>query len=346
MPFADVPPELVAVQSYIARSLHTVQDLLEHELTSDLPPVVKLTDHVEKYRGKMIRPVLCAVFGLACDVDRRGMSAAELDACELPSRHASIAAVCELVHLATLVHDDVLDEAAIRRKSSTVNKLHGNETAVILGDYLFSAAFHLAAGLESQTASRMVAQVGMTLCSGELLQLWHREDFSLDEATYFEIVSRKTASLIAASCKFGAMFSGGTPEQIAAAETYGRLLGIAFQIQDDLLDLTGEERIVGKSVSKDLEKGKLTLPLIHHLRAASPMERGKTLLVLATASDRTEQAASELRRALASTGSIEFAKAKAESLVSEAVMAVCTLPPSPARQMLEEMARVAVTRAY
>ena len=342
----DVPDDLVSVQSFIVRSLHRVQDRLEHQLTSDIPPVVKLTEHVEKYRGKMIRPVLCSLMGLACGADAATMTAADIESRELSERHTIIAGVCELVHLATLVHDDILDEADIRRKSVTVNRLHGNETAVILGDYLFSAAFHLCSQLDSSEAPLAIAQTGMTLCSGELLQLWHREDFSLDEPTYYEIVRRKTASLIAAACKFGARFADASPEVVLAAERYGEMLGIAFQIQDDLLDLTGDQRIVGKSVTKDLEKGKLTLPLIHHLRVVTPEIRGQTLAILEIAEKDTEKSATELRRLLAASGSIQYAKDAANSLVDQAIVQLDAIAKSPARKMLEILANAAVARAY
>ncbi len=342
----DLPDELAPIQSFLVRSLHLVQDRLEAELTSDIPPVVKLTEHVERYRGKMIRPVLCSLMGLASRADAATLTAQQIETLEISDRHVIIAGVCEMVHLATLVHDDVLDEADVRRKSQTVNRMHGNETAVILGDYLFSAAFRLCSRLDTSEAPLAIANVGMTLCSGELLQLWHREDFSLDEPTYYEIVKRKTASLIAAACRFGARFSGAPKNAVLAAERYGELLGIAFQIQDDLLDLTGDQRIVGKSVTKDLEKGKLTLPLIHHLRVVSPEIRGTTLKLLESADVDTAAAAAELRRLLAASGSIEFARTEAVALVDKAIAQLAILPPSPARQMLEILAGAAVARTH
>lgn len=342
----DVPSELIPIQSFILRSLHRVQDRLEAELISDLPPVVKLTEHVEKYRGKMIRPVLCCLMGLATRPDVASLTAEQTENLTLSDRHTGIAGVCELVHLATLVHDDILDEADVRRKNATVNRLHGNETAVILGDYLFSAAYHLCSTLGSAEASAAIAKVGMTLCSGELLQLWHREDFSLDEPTYDEIVTRKTASLISAACKFGARFSDAPAPMVSAAATYGELLGIAFQIQDDLLDLTGEERIVGKSVAKDLEKGKLTLPLIRHLRAASPELRGQTLELLRSATADPAATARALRAMLTASGSIDHAKARADSLVDQAIAAIEVFPASPAKAMLRILAGAAVNRNH
>lgn len=339
----DIPPDLEHVQSCIFRFLTRVQDRLESQLASDLPPVQQLTRHVERYRGKMIRPTLVALCGLAVEPKARG---GDISTFELSDAHVTIAAVCEMVHLATLVHDDVLDEADARRRTRTVNSLHGNETAVILGDYLFSAAFALCATLERQEASLAIAQVGMTLCAGELVQLHHRDDFSLDEATYFEIIDKKTASLISTACRFGAKFSNTDSPTVARLQTFGTKLGIAFQIQDDLLDLTGDELTVGKSVGKDVEKGKMTLPLIHHLVTSTPAQRGATLAMLADSSRSGVVRARELVSSLNSTQSVAHAQQVAERLVAEARSALGQLPDSPAKAMLSLMADSVVSRSF
>ena len=339
----DIPPDLEHVQSCVFRFLTRVQDRLEAQLASDLPPVQQLTRHVERYRGKMIRPTLVALCGLAVEQQARG---GDISGFELSDAHVTIAAVCEMVHLATLVHDDVLDEADARRRTRTVNSLHGNETAVILGDYLFSAAYALCATLETQEASLAVAQVGMTLCAGELVQLHHRDDFSLDEATYFEIIDKKTASLIATACRFGARFSNADAATVLRLQTFGTKLGIAFQIQDDLLDLTGDESTVGKSVGKDVEKGKMTLPLIHHLVTSSAAQRGRTLAMLADSSRTGVARARELVTSLHATDSVTHARTVAESLVADARSALNALHDSPAKSMLALMAETVVNRSF
>ena len=267
--------------------------------------------------------------------------------------------------MATLVHDDVLDEADIRRQGATVNRLRGNEAAVVLGDYVFSAAFRLCSTLDSQQAALLIGQTGMTLCAGELLQLHHRENFSIDEPTYFEIVRRKTGSLIAIACKLGAMQSLGVPRRSPAGSGYdhaprgddscsatldlptrfeqiGMNLGVAFQIQDDLLDLTGDQGVVGKPLRKDAELGKLTLPVIHHLDAATPQRRGQTLHLL---EDFGPAAAKKLLEALDSTRSLDHAHAKARELVAAAKALLKDLPDSPAKATLMAMADQVVSRA-
>ncbi|MFN9131438.1 MAG: polyprenyl synthetase family protein [Phycisphaerales bacterium] len=343
----DIPADLSPLQDHLAGSLSLVERRVADALRSDLPAVHSLCRHVARYHGKMIRPALTILSALAAGQAAQPHASVATDPhTPTPDPILVVATVCEMVHLATLVHDDVLDTADTRRGQGTINALHGNEAAVILGDYLFSAAFHLCSSLGDKDTSQSIASVGMTLCAGELLQNAHRHDLSLDEATYFGIVERKTASLIAAACRLGAKHAGAPANLVAALERFGLRLGVAFQIQDDLLDLTGDQRIVGKSLLKDLEKGKLTLPMIHHLTTADAVQRGRTLLLLEDAADRASDTAEALRRALESTRSIAHARTVAETLVREAREALGQCPPSPARRMMELMADAVVTRAF
>lgn len=323
----------------MGEGLQRVEERFDRQLQSDLPPVERLVGHVEHYRGKMLRPTLVLASGLAGAPERRHLTEA----------HVTVAAVCEMVHMATLVHDDVLDDADTRRRGHTVNRLHGNEAAVILGDYLIAGAYHLCAQLDSQAAALLIGQVSMTMCAGELLQLSHRGDRALDEATYFEIVERKTAALVGAACRLGAWCSGAGDEVCLRLERFGRRIGVAFQIQDDLLDLVGREAVVGKSVGKDLEKGKLTLPVIHHLAASDPRERGRSLLALREASeggDRSRGAAATLRAAIEFTGSIDYSRETARALVEQGKAELGSLSASPARAYLLAMADAVVDRSH
>lgn len=373
----DIPPHLEPVQELLGRSLARVEEVFNGAIASDLPPVKALCEHVERYRGKMLRPALVVLCGLAAGGEagktrngEGGGSALSAQHSALPLEdHFVIAAVCEMIHMATLVHDDVLDDADTRRGGRTVNGLHGNEAAVILGDYLFSAAYRLCATLDrdggrgGQRAALLIGQTGMTLCAGELLQLAHRGDLSLDEPTYFEIVDRKTASLIAAACRLGALTTLDLVEGLGEAEReriagrfaeFGRLLGIAFQIQDDLLDLAGNQATVGKPLGRDAELGKVTLPVIHHLSVASAEQRGRTLLMLESAGARgageggTEEG--EMLAALEATGSLKHARQTARTLVTDAKRALMDadsgVPESPAKRFLLTMADAVVDRAF
>jgi octaprenyl-diphosphate synthase len=347
--FLPTSRESEALQECLGGAIARVDARLRAQLKSDLPPVQRLLDHVERYHGKMVRPYVAILSGLAADARLADADPASI---RVSDAHVTVAGVCELIHLATLVHDDVLDDADTRRQSPTVNALRGNEAAVILGDYLFSAAYHLCSQLDSQETALDIAQVGMTLCAGELLQLHHRENFSLDEATYYTIVERKTASLIAAACRLGARHAGADP---AFADRFGRFgmsIGVAFQIQDDLLDLTGDQAVVGKSLGKDLEKGKLTLPLIHHLATATPTDRARTLALLADAAGSGGSPSAAQRRgtamaaALRSTGSINHARTTAERFVADAKGALAPLHDSPAKRLMLSMADAVVSRDF
>jgi octaprenyl-diphosphate synthase len=348
----DLPTGLLPLQRFVVDALGRVERRFDAQLRSDLLPVRRLCQHVERYRGKMLRPMLVVLCGLATEgayAEGRG----DDDAFDISEEHVSLAAVCEMIHMATLVHDDVLDEADTRRRGATVNRLHGNETAVILGDYLFSAAYHLCSGVPGaagREAALLIGKTGMTLCAGELLQLHHRDNFSLDEQTYFEIVERKTGSLIAAACRLGSLHSlpmaaagSDLPERLAK---FGMKLGVAFQIQDDLLDLTGTQSVVGKSVGKDFELGKLTLPMIHHLANAAVEDRAATLGILSGHARDGGHAPARLVAALEGTGSIAYARAAAKELVDEAKALIAGIGDSAAKRMLMVMADAVVDRAF
>ncbi len=350
IPFLDLPKQCLPVAEAVHAALERVTQRFDRQLESDLPPVARLVRHVEHYRGKMLRPMLTLVSGLATATPPPSASPRPSIAPTLTDAHTTLAAVCEMIHMATLVHDDVLDDADTRRKGDTVNRLHGNETAVILGDYLIASSYHLCSQLNRPEVSLRVAHVAMTLCAGELLQLSHREDFSLDEPTYFEIIERKTASLIALACRLGAAASDAAEDTCARLDRFGRAVGMAFQIQDDILDLTGRAATLGKPVGKDLEKGKLTLPLIHHLAHAAPAQRGASLRLLERAakaqpSEDSRAAATDLVRAVEGTHSLAHARHVAHDFVARAKDELAPLPPTPAKDLLLILAEAAIGRS-
>lgn len=344
----DIPEHLLALQELILESLLRVESRFDAQLASDLPPVDDMCAHVERYRGKMLRPTLVILCGAAVREDLAERLAGRAFSVVATEEHVAAGAVCEMVHMATLVHDDVLDEAEIRRRGATVNTLRGNEMAVILGDYLIASAYELCSTFPSTMPARIVGRASTVMCAGELLQLHHRENASLDERTYFEILERKTAALIGAACELGAMatlgFDRAEDPRVLAVGAFGRSLGVAFQIQDDLLDLMGDEDVVGKSVRKDLEKGKLTFPLIHHLAHADATTRGRTLRLIASPT-RTDDAR-VLRELLESTGSLDATREAARTLVERAKDALAPLPAGPGREMLSLMADAVIDRAF
>jgi octaprenyl-diphosphate synthase len=313
----------------IADELGFVRRVFDDELASEYSFVDRLCDRVRSYRGKMLRPALLLLAGKASG--------------ELCGSHRTLAAVVEMVHMATLVHDDVLDEAGERRRQQTICATSGNVTAVLLGDYLISHAFHLCSSLDDQFAARQVGATTNVVCEGELLQNRLRGNDRLSESTYFEIIRRKTGALTAVSCELGAHYGGADPPIVEALSAFGMSAGVAFQIVDDVLDITGDSRVVGKTVGRDLRLGKLTLPTLHCLRHAEPEAADGLRAVLA---GRRPCENAELRHWLDSTGSIAHAVSVARDQVEQAVQRLERLPPSDARFSLAGMAQFVVQRRF
>ena len=210
-------------------------------------------------QGKQLRPVLVALTGGATGKVNDG--------------HVLAAVIIEMVHLATLVHDDVMDEARIRRGQPTLAARWGSEISVLVGDCLFAHALKLAAGFPTTEICRAVSSATNTVCSGEILQTQRRKNFELSRADYFQVIQMKTGELFALSCDLGAYLSGAGTGQRSALRQYGMAIGTAYQVYDDCLDVFGSEAAAGKSLGTDLTKGKLTLPILLALERATAEER-------------------------------------------------------------------------
>jgi octaprenyl-diphosphate synthase len=309
---------------------------LNRELLQDLAPghreMLPLVDHVGGFRGKQLRPVLTFLAGMAVRGASHGGG--------LGDDVVTVAKVVELLHTATLVHDDVLDSASVRRRIPTVNQMAGVEVAVLLGDYIYAKAFHMAVQLPDPTAARWLAETVRVICQGEITQVLHRFDFAWTEARYFTVIAEKTASLYAAACRLGGHYSGGTEARQRALEEYGLELGIAFQIVDDCLDLDGDERVVGKSLGTDLSKGKITLPLLYLLqRGPNEAERLRSLL------GKTEaEALRRLRAEFPLEHAIAYAMEEAQRRIAKAQASLSQLPAGPARDALHQLAGFVLSR--
>lgn len=311
----------------VSAAMEEVIKTFDDELRSDLPFTNRLLDQLRTDRGKLLRPKLLLLSGKAAGGLRRD--------------HVVLAAVVEMVHLATLVHDDVLDEADLRRRCPTVNNTLGNEGAVLLGDYLISHAYHLCSSLGSTHASRRIAAATNTVCEGELLQIQNRGNLDLDEPTYLDIIRRKTATLTSVCCELAATVSDAEPETITHLGAFGMDLGIAFQIVDDLLDLTSTECEIGKTVGRDADLGKLTLPLIRFLDQASPEQRRRFRAVL---SDHAPNKAEHIRSILEGSDATEYALDTARSYVQSATAHLADLPPGDAKDALIAAAELILHR--
>ncbi len=314
--YAPIRADLLEVEGHLARTLKS-----RHER------IAALVDHVKHYRGKRLRPALLLLVARACGR-------------VVPAHHV-LGAVVEMVHTATLVHDDVLDNASVRRHVATVNAEWGVPASILLGDYLFTHAFHLAATTGSAEACRLIGDATNRTCEGELCQGLERGNLGLTEDEYLDLIDGKTADLIACCCRLGALFSGAAAETVERLARFGRGLGLAFQIADDLLDLVGEERATGKSLGTDLEQQKMTLPLIRLLSAAPAPAASRLRQLLAAPGNHKRDL---LRPFLGDSDALAYATRRAREFAARARGELECLPPSPSRTVLEALTERVVKR--
>lgn len=241
--------------------LDAVSRRLEEQVGAFDPEISAYARYALSNQGKQLRPALVA---LAANAAGR-----------TTDDHVTVAVVIEMVHLATLVHDDVMDSAEIRRRRPTLAANWGNEISVLVGDCLFAHSLRLAASFPTPVICRAVASATNTVCSGEILQTHRRLNFEVSRAEYFKVLGMKTAELFALSCELGALLSGAAEAERMALRDYGMALGTAYQIYDDCVDVFGSEASVGKSLGTDLASGKLTLPILVVLERASAEERAR-----------------------------------------------------------------------
>ncbi len=270
--------------------------------------------------GKMLRPGLVLLAGRCCG--------------KITDEHIRVAAIVEMIHNATLLHDDVIDEGQKRRGLPTINSLWGNESAVLLGDFLLSRAFKMCAELEPQVA-RVIAATAIRVCEGELRQVSQRQNWQLSESEYIDIITEKSAALFSSCCYLGGLLARASETQVQSLADFGLNAGIAFQITDDLLDIIGDENKTGKTLGSDVSKHKLTLAVIHLLGAVEEGEKSAVKSKLNAVGESKEALAEMLR----CYGSLEYARRRAQEFVGRAVAALAGLKESDAKEALIETAR-------
>jgi len=233
--------------------------------------------------------------------------------------------IFEYLHAATLLHDDVIDTASVRRGASTANTIWGNQAVILVGDFLLAKALSLAVTTNKLKVLQVLSQATTMMAEGEILQLLHTGNLKITEAEYFEVITRKTAILMSAACQIGAILGGVPAESEEALSQMGLNLGITFQVVDDILDYTGDERELGKEVCADLREGRVTLPLIHALAQASPADRER---LAAIAQALPPELAPELRSLIDKCGSLDYARTVARNYTLKAQENLKTFPPS------------------
>jgi octaprenyl-diphosphate synthase len=324
----DAPWMDLSAFQLVDSELRQVADRVRQSLggPTAISGLASLYDYLGARSGKMIRPALVLLAGRCVG--------------PVTEAHLRVAAMVEMIHDATLLHDDVIDDGSQRRGAPTVNRLWGNESAVLLGDFVLSRAFKMAAELDPPV-STILAQTAVRVCEGELRQALRRRDWQLSEAEYIDIITEKTAAFFSGCCRLGSTLSCGREAQINALADYGLYAGIAFQIADDVLDIAGDESRMGKSARSDLDKSTLTLAGIHLLQHVEPSERERIHDMLQTPNRHRGELAGLLLR----HGSLQYARRRACDYVARAVDTLQEVPAGAARDALLETARFMGDRA-
>ncbi len=322
---------LAGLLAPVEAGLAEVGRLLADQLRSDGPGVSDMLDHIGRFRGKQLRASLVLLVGEASGNRSR----------ELPE----VAAIVEMIHLATLVHDDVLDGASVRRRVASVNVRWDNQSAVLLGDFLYARAFQRSTQLSSRLCSQLLAGTTQRICAGEIEQAASRYHFEMPRERYEAIAGAKTAALYSAACELGARYPDAAVAEGADLARYGWEIGLAFQIADDVLDVVGDQERVGKSVGNDVEDGKVTLPVLHVYAGASESERAAIRDVF-TRPELAGRRAEELRAVCDLAPGVAHALERARGLVSRAQERLAALPPSAARETLERLGDYVLERDW
>ena len=309
--------------------MESVNTVIRQRLHSEVSLVNQIAEYIISAGGKRIRPVL--VLLLANAYGYKGAA------------HHELAAVVEFIHTATLLHDDVVDESSMRRGRQTANALFGNAASVLVGDFLYSRSFQMMVGLNNMRVMQILSDATNVIAEGEVLQLLNMHDPDVTEDSYLKVIRSKTAKLFEAAAELGALVAGANDEQIAAAGEYGRSLGTAFQLIDDVLDYAGDAAEIGKNLGDDLREGKPTLPLIWLMEHGSPQQRE---LVRTCIEQGDEQQFEAVLAAVTSSGALAYTRRQAELAARRAAAAIEGLPENEYKRSLLQLCSFAVDRNH
>lgn len=313
----------------IAQDMLQVDQVIAQRLTSAVPLIGNVSQYIISAGGKRLRPALllltCGALGYHGD------------------QRFNLAAVVEFIHTATLLHDDVVDESALRRGNATANEMFGNPASVLVGDFLYSRAFQMMVSAKNMRIMEVLADATNIIAEGEVLQLMNMHNAALDEAGYLQVIRSKTAKLFEASARVGAILAGASNEMETACAEYGQAIGTAFQVIDDVLDYTGETNVMGKNLGDDLREGKATLPLI------AAMQRGTTeeSQIIRTAIENGDVSMlADVVRIVRTTGALDVARTAAMREAQRAIEVAKQLPSSPHTDCLIELSSHLLERKY
>ena len=317
------------VKELVRDDLVAVDAVIRASMKSAVPLVDQVAEHIIAGGGKRLRPLIVLLAARACGY--RGAS------------HIDAAAFIEFIHTATLLHDDVVDGSERRRGRDTANAVYGNQASVLVGDFVYSRAFQMMAAIGSQRVMEIMSEATNVIAEGEVLQLMNAGDPDTTQQRYLEVIHRKTAKLFEAGAEVSAVLAAASPSQQRALADYGRHLGTAYQLIDDVLDYQSDPEERGKNLGDDLAEGKPTLPLIHALRLSG--DDGVKQLIRGAIEQGGLEQLEVIVAAIESTGALEYTRRLAQDEADRALMALQALPETPCKQGLAALARFAVERS-
>jgi octaprenyl-diphosphate synthase len=318
---------LEEIRALVRTDLVAVDAMIRARLKSAVPLVDQVAEHIIGGGGKRLRPLLCVIAGRACGIES--------------DKHIEAAAFIEFVHTATLLHDDVVDGSQKRRGRATANNIFGNQASVLVGDFVYSRAFQMMAHVGSQRVMEIMSDATNVIAEGEVLQLMNAHDPETTEQRYLEVIYRKTGRLFEAGAEVAAVLAGAGTAQQAGLARFGKHLGTAYQLIDDVLDYKSDPATRGKNLGDDLAEGKPTLPLLHALRHGNDEQRA--LIRLAIEQGGLAQLG-PIVEAIESTGGLEYATGFAQRETAQAIAALEPIPETPYSRALVSLARFALDR--
>ena len=324
----ETPATMQQIRGVVSAEFDAVNAIIIEQLKSDVDMVESVGQHIVDAGGKRLRPLLA----LLCAAALGHSNEAQI----------RFAAVVEFIHTATLLHDDVVDVSALRRGRPTANHRFGNAPSVLVGDFLYTRAFQLMVSLDNVELLKMMADTTNTIAAGEVLQLIRAGDAATSEEQYFDVIERKTAVLFAAACEGAGLLAGADTARLDQLRRYGRNVGVAFQVVDDLLDYASDPGVTGKNLGDDLAEGKPTLPLIHAMREG---DAAQSALIRTAIGERQRERLEEVVAALHACGSLEYTRRAAERCRREALAALAGLGDCDATRALARLADLAVDRS-
>jgi octaprenyl-diphosphate synthase len=318
-----------SVKALVGDDLRQVDHVIRQRLASDVVLINQIAEYIVGGGGKRLRPLVVVVAARACGY--------------AGNRHADAAAIIEFIHTATLLHDDVVDRSTLRRGRDTANQVWGAEASVLVGDYVYSRAFEMMVSLGDMRIMDVMATATNRIAEGEVLQLMNAHDPETTEERYFDVIYRKTAKLFEAGTQIAAILAGANAAVESSMARYGKHLGTAFQLIDDVLDYRADREELGKNLGDDLAEGKPTLPLIYALKTGTAEQRA---VVRASIEQGGVSDLPRITAAIESTGGLAYTARLARREAALAVEALAELPDSAYKQALRELADFAVERTY